>query len=204
MSGLRPARSIWPVVIATALLATCRRATDVNVPPVVVPSPAESRAERRAAAGRRIAESRARERAWFLGLPTCLLPPLGDTTGWRPTYPGGVKLPATFAVDSAASVGFLHGGHVWRDGERTYTQSSGHWGYSSFLPDTVSFHCRIQFGNDTILFNVRESSNRYQASAWVVDTMPKTLFTTLHKATGPRSERLFVLRVLQTRPLPIR
>ena len=204
MSGLRRARSIWPVLIATAVLGTCRRAPDVNVAPAVVASPAESSAERRAAAARRIAEYRAHERAWFLELPTCLLPSLGDTAGWRATYDGGVKLPAAFVVDSAASAGFIHGGRVWRDGERTYTQSSGHWGFSSFLPDTVSYHCRVQLAEHTLLFNVREWRTRYEASAWVVDTLPKTLFTTLHKATGPRAERLFVLRVLQTQPLAIR
>ena len=204
MSGFGSARSIWLVVIATALLATCRRATDVKVAPAVVPSPSESRAERRAASGRRIAEARARELAWFQALPTCLLPPLGDTAGWRSTYPAGVKLPAAFVVDSAASAGFIHGGRVWRDGQRTYTQSSGHWGFSSFLSDTLSYHCRVHLGEHTLLFNVRESQNRYQASAWVVDTLPKTLFTTVHKATGPRAERLFVLRVLQTQPLAIR
>lgn len=204
MSGLGLARSIWPVVITTALLATCRRATDVDVPPAVVPPPAESRAERRAAAARRIAEYRAHEQAWFLALPTCLLPPLGDTTGWRTTYEGGVKLPGAFVIDSAASRRFIHGGLVWRDGKRTYEQASGHWGFSSFLPDTLSHHCRVRLGEHTILFNVRESKNRYQASAWLVDTLPHPLFTTLHSATGPRSEPLFVLRVLQTQPFAIR
>ena len=201
--GRQPNVPARPTLRANETLRLITHFTFVGPPPAVVPSPAEARAERRAAAARRIADYRAYERAWFLGLPICLLPPLGDTSGWRATHPGGVKLPAAFVVDSAASAGFLHGGRVWRDGNRTYTQSSGHWGFSSFLPDTVSYHCRVQLEDHTILFNLRESRNRYHASAWVVDTLPKT-WTTLHKATGPRDERLFVLRVLQTQPFSIR
>ena len=200
MSAFRPARSIWLLVIPTVLLTDCRRATEVDAPRPVVPP----RDESHAAVMRRVAARRANELAWFHALPTCLLPPLGDTAGWQATYPGGVKLPARFVVDPAASRGFMHGGRVWRDGNRTYTQTSEHWAFASFQHDTLSYHCRVPTGEQIILFSLRESSKRYQASAWVVDTLPKTLFTTLHSATGPRDERLFVLRVLQTQPLPLR
>jgi hypothetical protein len=200
MNGLRPTRPIWALVIAAVPLMNCRRAAAVDPPGTVV----ESRDMSDAAVARRVAERRAHEVAWFQALPTCLLPPLGDTVGWRATYPGGVKLPPTFVVDPAASRGFMHGGRVWRNGSRTYTQTSEHWAFSSFQHDSLSYHCRVPLGEQTILFSLRESTTRYQASAWVVDTMPKTLFTTLHSATGPRSERLFVLHVLQTTPLPVR
>jgi hypothetical protein len=182
MSRFRLIGSIAAVVSALLLSNACRRDTHVE----------EAR--------RRLAEIRAHDLAWFLALPVCSLPPIGDTAGWRPTHARGVSIPAGFAIDSTGSRGFMHGGWVWRDQDRSYTQAFGHWGFSSFQHDTVSHQCRVPVGPHTVLFTVRDSADRYDASAWVVDTMA-TFYTILHQATGPRRERLFLLRVLQTRPL---
>jgi hypothetical protein len=162
-------------------LSACRRESDVDV------------------ARRQLAEASAYHRAWFLALPPCSLPPVGDTAGWQATHPEGVRIPSAFVIDSASSDGFSHGGLAWKGEHRTYTQVFGHWGFGSFESDTLSHQCRVPLGRQTVLFTVRDSGDQYRASAWLVDTLSNFL-TTLHLATGPTPERLFLLRVLPTDP----
>ncbi|HEX6372351.1 MAG TPA: hypothetical protein VF006_25755 [Longimicrobium sp.] len=102
-----------------------------------------------------------------------------DTTGWvrRPgPYHGfSYLVPPTFKEDTSGL--FIHGGTMWRDGARAFSQSNGYWSPASFRgnyaaepPAELEYsECWMTVAGLRVLIATRHQAGVYAAHAYFPD-----------------------------------
>ncbi|HEU4884996.1 MAG TPA: hypothetical protein VFT45_22240 [Longimicrobium sp.] len=138
-----------------------------------------------------------------------------DTTGWvRQTGPYrgySFRIPPSFRTDTTGL--FMHGGTMWRDGPRAFSQSNGYWRVASsrgsYAPEPPAdpnySECQDTVGGLRVFLSTRHEDGRYGAHAWFPDPRASQDFKGYETAldirgTSQEDQALFLAIVRTVRP----
>jgi hypothetical protein len=101
-------------------------------------------------------------------LPPCVMAEVKVPRDWqKASSPAGefmFRLPPAF-VESSEFAG-IHGGRIWRAGDRKVHLSYGYWGLRSFPPETARCRGKIS-GHDVVIIDYRPKDHTFVV-AWFV------------------------------------
>jgi hypothetical protein len=143
-----------------------------------------------------ITQIRAAERDSFAKLPRCVLPPLGDTTGWIRFAGSVLAVPSEFRPDTSPPF-YIHGGQRWIAGKWEYAVASGFWGWTSFSGGTK---CLLKLDGRDAMYSVSKRKGRQSEIVWLPDSAHITIGSEIFVTEGPAADRALLARLLQTHP----
>ena len=107
---------------------------------------------------------------WYDELPACSQHAAASRKGWTRVVDRfkqfDVQIPPSFVADPHPR--YIHGGDIWRDGDRRLTAAYGVWGLDSFGPGSTK--CQAEVGGERVVFVTIPVKRGVHELAWFVDS----------------------------------